>query len=86
MFPDSRRAYPTRIEMEPLDPGPHDLSTTQRMLAELYESLTTGEPFVSTGRDGAAALEVGLACYASHLAGGPVKLPLVDRELRVPNR
>jgi hypothetical protein len=56
------------------------------MLVELHDSLTTGAPFVSTGRDGAAALELGIACYASHLAGGPVKLPLADRTLRVPNR
>ena len=32
------------------------------------------------------ALEMGLACYASHLAGKPVALPLVERALRVPNR
>jgi len=86
MFPESKRAYPMRIATAPLDSGPHELSTTQRMLVELYGTLTTGAPFVSTGRDGAAALEVGLACYASHLAGGPVTLPLADRELRVPNR
>ncbi|MEA2585464.1 MAG: hypothetical protein QOF33_3549 [Thermomicrobiales bacterium] len=86
MFPESRRGYPSRIATEPLDPGPHVLSTTQRMLVELHDSLTTGAPFVSTGRDGAAALELGIACYASHLAGGPVKLPLADRTLRVPNR
>jgi predicted dehydrogenase len=86
LFPASRRAYPHRIAVEPLDPGPHDLSTTQRMLAELHASLTAETPFVSTGRDGAAALEIGIACYASHLAGGPVKLPLADRDLRVPNR
>src|SRR5262249_33685916 len=75
MFPESQRAYPFRIETVPIDPGPHELSTTQRMLVELHDSLTTGAPFVSTGRDGAAALELGIACYASHLAGGPVRLP-----------
>jgi predicted dehydrogenase len=86
MYPDSKRAYPMRIETEALVPGPHDLSPTRRMLTEVYDSLTTEAPFVSTGRDGAAALELGIACYASHLAGGPVSLPLVDRDLRVPNR
>lgn len=86
MYPDSKRAYPMRIETEPLVPAPHDLSPTRRMLTELHDSLTTGAPFISTGRDGAAALELGIACYASHLAGGPVRLPLSDRGLQVPNR
>ena len=86
MYPEAKRPYPSRVTREPLDPGPHTLSMTQRLLTELHESLTTGAPFTSTGRDGAAALELGLACYASHLAGGPVRLPLADRGLRVPNR
>lgn len=86
MFPESPRKYPSRIETEALDPGPHDMSPTRRMLAEVYDSMTTGAPLISTGRDGAAALELGVACYASHLAGGPVSLPLADRNLRVPNR
>lgn len=86
MYPESPLPYPTRIVVEPLDPGPHELSMTQRLFAELHASLTTGVPFISTGRDGAAALELGLACYASHLAGGPIRLPLADRDLRVPNR
>jgi predicted dehydrogenase len=85
-FPDSARQYPNRLTVEPIDPGPHTMSLTQRLLAELHRTLTTGAPFISTGRDGAAALELGLACYASHLAGGPVRLPLADRTLRVPNR
>jgi predicted dehydrogenase len=86
MYPDSTRAYPTKVTYEPIDPPPHEMSTTQRLLAELHATLTTGAPFVSTARDGATALELGLACYASHLAGGPVALPLADRTLRVPNR
>ncbi|MGH2531460.1 MAG: Gfo/Idh/MocA family protein [Thermomicrobiales bacterium] len=86
MYPDSSRAYPTRVSYEPIDPPPHEVSTTQRLFAELHETLTTGAPFVSTGRDGAAALELGIACFASHLAGGPVALPLADRTPRVPNR
>ena len=80
------RAYPHRLEPEPIEGELHTLSPTQRLFVELRHSLLTGAPFVSTGRDGAAALEVGLACFASHLAGGPVSLPLSDRSLRVPNR
>jgi predicted dehydrogenase len=84
--PPGARRYPHRLTVEPIDAGPHALSPTQRLLVELHDSLTTGAPFISTGRDGAAALEVCLACFASHLAGGPVRLPLADRALRVPNR
>lgn len=85
-FPEGKRKYPYRLTTEPLEGGPHDLSPTQRMLADLHTTLATGVPYVSTGRDGAAALEIGLACHVSHLAGGPVSLPLTDRSLRVPNR
>lgn len=80
------RAYPNQLTAKPIEVEPHTLSPTQRLLAEVYQTLTTGAPFISTGRDGAAALELGIACYASHLAGGPIKLPLVDRTLRIPNR
>jgi predicted dehydrogenase len=80
------RKYPQRLTVEPIEAEPHTLSPTQRLLVELHQSLTTGAPFISTGQDGAAALELGLACHASHLAGGPVRLPLTDRTLRVPNR
>lgn len=86
LHPGTTRRYPPRVTTTPLEGDAHDLSPTQRMLAELHATLTTGAPFISTGRDGAAALELGLACYASHLAGGPVALPLADRTLRVPNR
>jgi hypothetical protein len=72
--------------MQPIVSDAHTLSMTQRLLHELAHSLRTGAPFISTGRDGAAALELGLACFASHLASGAVTLPLVDRTLRVPNR
>jgi predicted dehydrogenase len=86
MYPNDARAYPTRTEVMPVDDFEHTQSATQRMLAEVHASLTTGAPMISTGRDGAAALELGIACYVSHLAGGPVRLPLADRTLRVPNR
>ncbi|MSP14930.1 MAG: Gfo/Idh/MocA family oxidoreductase [Chloroflexi bacterium] len=82
----SKWKHPNQLTVEPIIPEPHTMSTLQRLLTELYQTLTTGAPFISTGQDGAAALELGLACYASHLAGGPVKLPLADRSLRVPNR
>jgi predicted dehydrogenase len=85
-FPEGRRRYPHRLTVTPIEAEPHTLSPTQRLLAELHATLTTGAPFISTGQDGAAALEVCLACFASHLAGGPVRLPLADRALRVPNR
>jgi len=84
--PGSGRAYPGRLTVEPIEGEPHALSPTQRLLADLYQTLTAGAPFVSTGREAAKALELGLACYASHRAGGPIPLPLSDRDLRVPNR
>lgn len=84
--PASARTYPGQLTVETIEGEPHALSPTQRLFAELYQSLTTGAPFISTGRDAAKALELGLACYASYRAGGPITLPLVDRDLRVPNR
>jgi predicted dehydrogenase len=84
--PDSGRAYPGRLTVEPIEGEPDALSPTQRLFVELHRTLTAGAPFVSTGREAARALELGLACYASHRAGGPVTLPLADRDLRVPNR
>ena len=83
---ETKRKYPNRLRVEPLASTAHTMSLTQRMLAELHTSLHTGAPFISPARDGAAALELGLACHASHLAAGPVPLPLVDRDLRVHNR
>ncbi|MGI8856466.1 MAG: Gfo/Idh/MocA family protein [Thermomicrobiales bacterium] len=85
-FAAGARHYPSRLRVEPIEGGPHTISPTQRLLTELHATLTTGVPFLSTGRDGAAALELGLACFLSHLAGGPVRLPLQDRTFRVPNR
>lgn len=84
--PSVKRQYPYRLTVHSIDSPLHSHSPTQRLLLELHTTLHTGVPFPSTGRDGAAALELGLACYASHLAGQPVALPLADRTLRVPNR
>lgn len=78
--------YPNRVRLEPIEGEPHTMSVTQRLLSDLHDTLTHGAPFVSLGTDGAAALEMGLACYASHCAGGPVTLPLSDRAFRVHNR
>ncbi len=80
------RKYPNRLKTDAIDGGPHDMSLTQRLLAEVRATLTTGAPFVSTGHDGAAALELGIACHLSHLGGGPVTLPVQDRHFRVVNR
>jgi predicted dehydrogenase len=84
--PDSARRYPDQLAVTPIGVAPHVLSTTQRLFAELHDTLTSGTPFCSTGQDGAAALELGLACHLAHLAGGPITLPLTDRSFRVSNR
>lgn len=84
--PEVKRQYPERLTLQPITAEAHTLSMTQRLLTELAHSLQSGAPLISTGRDGAAALELGLACFASHRAGGPVTLPLADRALQVPNR
>jgi predicted dehydrogenase len=56
-------------------------------IEELIASIETGAPSRSTGEDGRAALELGLAVYASHRAGGArISLPLVDRDLIVRSR
>jgi predicted dehydrogenase len=84
--PGLARKYPGTLTVEPIEGEPHTLSPTQRLLADLYQTLTTGAPFISPGREAAKALELGLACYDSQLVGGPIELPLLDRDLRVPNR
>lgn len=55
-------------------------------VAEIVAALDGGSSVVSTGDDGLAALEVILACHASHARHGAwVELPLVgaDRQLRL---
>jgi len=59
--PDAKRQYPERLKMQPIQGEAHTLSMTQRLLHELAHTLRTGSPFISTGQDGAAALELGLA-------------------------
>lgn len=72
-------AWPTSLEAD-------EKSAMQRLLTELHLTLTDGDPFISTGEEGAAALELAIACYQSALIRGPVSLPLENRELRVFNR
>lgn len=84
--PESARRYPDQLTVTPIGTAPHDLSTTQRLFVELHDTLTSGIPFCSTGQDGAAALELGLACHLSQREQAPVALPLADRTLRVGNR
>lgn len=84
--PEVKRKYPERLTMQPLTTAVHTLSMTQRMLSELAHSLRTGTPFISTGQDGAAALELGIACFVAHEAGHAVALPLDNRTFQVPNR
>ena len=63
-----------------------DTSATVKMLSELYQTIVGNEPFVSTGEDGRAALEAGIACYHSALTDSTVQLPLDRDDLRVINR
>lgn len=84
--PTSPRRYPEQLQMRQLATEPHTMSMIQRMLHELHDSLTIGAPFCSTGEDGAAALELGLACHLAHREQATVTLPLADRTLRVVNR
>lgn len=81
-----KRQYPQRLTMQPIEGESHTLSVTQRLLHELHATLQDGLPFPSTGHDGAAALELGIACHAAHLAGHAVTLPLEDRSFGVNNR
>lgn len=84
--PEARRQYPMRLTVEPLSVEPHTRSLTQRFYDELRLTLATGTPFVSTGEDGARALELGLACYLAHREGTAIPLPLADRDFYIPNR
>jgi predicted dehydrogenase len=86
--PDSPRRYPMVSTVEAIAGAPIELSTTQRLLAEVRVSVLEGTPFISTGEDGRAALEAGIASLISTRDGVPVDLPLrADlRMVSVPNR
>ena len=49
------------------------------MVLELVAAVEEGRERVSSGRDGLAALEAIMAVYESHKLGGPVRLPLAER-------
>jgi predicted dehydrogenase len=54
---------------------------------DLVESIETGRQPISSGEDGRAALEVGLAFHISSASGGArVDIPLADRKFRVVSR
>lgn len=86
--PDSARSYPLAASRAPLGAGPHELSTTQRLLVEVRDRLVDGAPVLSTARDGAAALEAGIAALISARERCAVTLPLGpgQREISIPNR
>ena len=82
---DEQRGYPLVGMREPIEVR-HDMSTTQRLLTEVHAALSDGSPLISTGQDGAAALEIGIAALLSAKAGRSVSLPLADRSISIPNR
>jgi len=82
---DEQRGYPLVGTREPIEVR-HDLSTTQRLLTEVRSALLDGGPLISTGQDGAAALEIGIAALLSAKEGRAISLPLADRSISIPNR
>jgi len=57
------------------------------IIRELLDCLETGRESVSSGKDGRAALELGIAFHLSHRSGGKrVELPAKERGLRIINR
>jgi predicted dehydrogenase len=86
--PASTRKYPQVAQREPFHPDPPERSTTQHLLLDVQERLWQGTPVISSGRDGAAALEAGIAALISARGKRPVSLPLTseEREIVIPNR
>ena len=86
--PDSPRAYPMLGRREPFGTGVHEMSPTQRLLAEVRDALVEGTPVCSTGRDGAAALEACIGALISAHEGCAIALPLAPelRNIVIPNR
>jgi len=59
----------------------------QAALQDLIEAIEQDRQPISSGYDGRAALEIGIAFHASHRAGNiPVKLPLQDRKIAIVSR
>jgi predicted dehydrogenase len=53
--------------------------SNRSIAADLLEALETGRPPINDAHNAAAALEMIVAVYASHLAGDRLPLPLADR-------
>lgn len=84
--PESPRTYPLIATREPFAAFPPERGTTQQLLLDVQELVRNGMPVISIGRDGAAALEAGIAAIVSAKEKRPVRLPLTDREVVIPNR
>jgi len=84
---DEIRGYPHVGSREPIEVT-HSISTTRRLFDEVRAALLDGDPIVSSGRDGAAALEAGIAALISAKEGRRIALPLAGehRNVSVPNR
>lgn len=54
-------------------------AANQVLVSDLLAAVEEQREPVSSGRDGLAALEMILAVYASHIAGGRIALPLAER-------
>ena len=65
----------------PVDDGPNDLAAGNRaIVADLIHAVETDTQPRTHARAGRTAIEMVLACYASHGRGGPVTWPLPHRE------
>jgi predicted dehydrogenase len=84
--PESTRRYPLVATRIPYDPGPPEHSTTRNLLADVRNLVLDGKAVPSTGRDGANALEAGIAALISAREKRPVSLPIVERDIVIPNR
>jgi len=71
-----------------MHPNPPDAPPPMQMaLQDLIESIEQDRQPLSSGYDGRAALEIGLAFHVSHRQGNqPVPLPLRERSVRVVSR
>ena len=86
--PESSRKYPQVAVREPFHPEPPERSTMQQLLLDVQDLIGTGTPVPSTGIDGAAALEAGIAALLSARERRAVSLPLTgpERDIVIPNR
>jgi predicted dehydrogenase len=86
--PESSRKFPQVAVREPFHPEPPQRSTIQQVFMDVRELIEHGTPVISTGADGAAALEAGIAALLSAREQRPVSLPLTgsEREIVIPNR